>query len=207
MKDYPSIPKILEEFIGRECISFKKYDGTQIRCEWHKKRGWYKWSTRGHLFDKTDKNFGCAIDLFNQSELIEKVIRDNYPKTENAVAFMEFLGPNSFAGLHDPGVLQVAHNDPKELILFDINIHKRGLVSPADFVSKFGHLRSAEVIYQGKLTEDFIKDIREKKYPVDEGVVTKGGTGHKIWMCKIKTWDYLKRIQKFFGSSYGNFWE
>lgn len=207
MKDYPSIPKVLNDYANLDCIAFRKYDGSQIRCEWHKKHGWHKWATRGHLFDTTDKTFGCCIDLFTQAELLEKAIRDNYPKAESAVVFMEFLGPNSFAGLHDPGVLQVDSNDPKELVLFDLNIHKRGFVSPLDFVSKFGHLRSAEVIYQGRLTEDFIKDVREKKYPIDEGVVCKGGEGHKIWMCKIKSWDYLKRIQKFFGSSYGKYWE
>lgn len=211
MKEYPSIPKVLKEFIGRECIGFKKYDGSCIRAEWHKKHGWCKWATRGHLFDKTDKTFGCAIDVFTQAESLEKAIRDNYPKAESAVVFMEFLGPNSFAGLHDPGVLQVKHNDPKELILFDVNIHKRGFVSPLDFVSQFNHIRSSEVIYQGKLTEDFIKDVRESKYPVHEGVVCKGilnpNSSHTLWRCKIKTWEYLKKIQKFFGSSYGQYWE
>lgn len=212
MKKYPSIPKVLDKFIGKDCIGFKKYDGSCIASEWHKNQGWYKWATRGHLFDKTDKTFGCAVDIFaSQAELLEKAIRDNYPKAESAIVFMEFLGPNSFAGLHDPGILQVENNNPKELILFDVNIHKRGFVSPLDFVSKFGHIRSAEVVYQGKLTEDFIKDVKEGKYPVDEGVVCKGminpNNSHSLWMCKIKTWDYLAKIQKIFGTGYKNYWE
>lgn len=209
MKDYPSMPKALDEFLGRDCIAFKKEDGTQIRCEWKKKRGWYKFATRGYLFDKTDKNFGDAVPTFEKTlaTKLEQAIRDNYPKAESAIVYMEYLGPYSFAGLHDPGILQVANNDPKELVLFDVNIHKRGFVSPLDFVSQFGHIRSAEVVYQGRLTEDFIKDVREKKYPIDEGVVCKGGRGHNIWRCKIKTWDYLKKIQKFFGTSWGKYWE
>jgi hypothetical protein len=208
MKDYGSIPKVLKDYINLDCIAFRKYDGSQIRCEWHKKKGWHKWATRGHLFDKTDVTFGCAIDAFSsQADLVAKAIVDNYPKVESAVAFMEFVGPHSFAGIHDPAVLKVEHNDPKELVLFDVNIHKRGLVSPENFVKHFGHTRSAEVLYQGKLTDDFIKDVREGKFPVDEGVVCKGGEGHKIWLCKIKTWEYLKQIQKFFGSSYGQYWE
>lgn len=209
MKEYPSIPKVLNDYINHECVAFRKYDGSNLRAEWQRKRGWYKWATRGYLFDETDKNFGDSIGIFHKThaELLTKAIRDNYPKADSAIVYMEYLGPHSFAGLHDPGVLQVPSNDPKELVLFDVNIHKRGFVSPLEFVSKFGCTRSAEVVYQGRLTEDFIKEVREGKYPVDEGVVCKGGEGHKLWMCKIKTWDYLKRIQKFFGTSWGKYWE
>jgi len=206
MKDYPSIPKVLNDYLNLDCIAFYKYDGSQIRVEWTKKKGWHQFATRGRLFDKTDKNFGIAVDIFHQThaETLTKAIKDNYPKAEEAIVFMEFVGPHSFAGLHDSGVLNVENNDPKKLVLFDVNIHKRGIISPKDFISKFN---GAEVVYQGKLTEDFIKKVREKQFPIDEGVVCKGGEGHKIWMCKIKTWDYLKKIQKFFGSSYGQYWE
>jgi hypothetical protein len=210
MKDYPSIPKVLEKFIGLDCIAFKKYDGSQIRVEWSPKKGWHKYATRGHLLDKTDKNFGSAIEIFERThaEPMTKIIRDNYPKAEGVVAFLEFLGPHSFAGIHDPGVLKVESNDPKELVLFDVNIHKKGILDPNAFISKFSCVRSAEVVYCGTLDEDFVKKVREIMPPyLDEGVVCKGGSGHDLWQCKIKTWDYLKKIQKFFGSSYGNYWE
>ena len=213
MKEYPSIPKVLKGYIDQDCLAFRKYDGSQIRIFWHNKNGWSKWATRGHLFDKTDKNFGDSVSIFDKThaEALTKAIKDNYPKAESAIAFMEYVGPHSFAGIHDPGILKVSSNDPKELVLFDVNIHKRGFVSPVDFVSQFGHIRSAEVIYRGKLTEDFIKDVREGKYPVNEGVVCKGmikpNNLHSRWQCKIKTWDYLKKIQKFFGSSWGSHWE
>jgi hypothetical protein len=209
VKDYPSISKVLKDHIDSDCIAFQKYDGSQIRVEWSKKKGWHKFATRGQLFDKSEKTFGCAVDIFNntQAEALSKVIQDKYPKATEVLAFLEFVGPHSFAGLHDPGILKVDHNDPKELVLFDINIHKKGIVSPAEFVQNFSHLRSAEVLYEGRLTEDFIKDVRESVYEGEEGVVCKGGEGHKIWMAKIKNWAYLKKIQKFFGSSYGKYWE
>lgn len=208
MKDYPSIPKVLNEFLNRDCIAFKKYDGTQIRVEWTHKKSWHKFATRGQLFDKSSKHFGCAIDIFNNTHAmsLETIIKNKYPKASEVVAFLEFIGPFSFAGMHEPGILQVSHNEPKELILFDINIHKKGLVNPEEFVKNFFY-SSAEVLYQGKLTEEFIKDVREGKYGEGEGVVVKGGCGHKIWQCKIKTWAYLKKIQQFFGTSYGNYWE
>lgn len=207
MKDYRSIPKVLDEHLNNPCIAFFKEDGSQIRVEWSKKKGWHKFATRGQLFDKSEKTFGCAVDIFHntQAENLSKILAEKYPKATEALAFLEFVGPHSFAGIHEPAILKVESNSPIELVLFDINIYKKGLVSPAEFVQNFPN--SAEVLYKGKLTEEFVKDVREGKYPVKEGVVVKGGEGHKIWMCKIKTWEYLKKIQKFFGSSYGQYWE
>jgi hypothetical protein len=213
MKDYPSIPKVLNEHINSDCIAFRKYDGSQIRVEWTKKKGWHKFATRGQLFDASEKTFGCAVDIFRNMFVgnLTQVIVGEYPKATEVLAFLEFFGPRSFAGMHEP-------DDPKELVLFDINIHKKGILSPVEFVQNFSHLRSAEIVYEGKLTEGFIKDVRDGAVPsesadrphphmLDEGVVVKGGTGHKIWMAKIKTWEYLKKIQKFFGSTYGRYWE
>lgn len=213
MRQYPSIPKALSEFLNSDCISFRKYDGSQIRVGWSNKKGWHKFATRGQLFDQTDKNFGSAVEIFHRThgEPLEKAIVDNFRKVTEAVAFLEFIGPHSFAGLHDPGILNVENNDPKELVLFDVNVHQKGILSPQDFVKFFSHTRSAEVLYKGPLTEDFIKDVRESKYPVDEGVVCKGlkkpGNPHSLWLCKIKTWAYLKKIQAYFGTSFGNYWE
>lgn len=212
MKDYPSIPKVLNEHINSDCIAFRKYDGSQIRVEWSKKKGWHKFATRGQLFDKSEKTFGCAVDLFHNTfaDKLTPVIVGEYPKATEALAFLEFLGPRSFAGMHEP-------DDLKELILFDINIHKKGILGPSEFIENFTHMPSAEIVYEGNLTEEFIKDVRagsipsewsdEPPYVLDEGVVVKWGEGHKLGMAKIKTWEYLKKIQKHFGSSYGKFWE
>ncbi len=213
MKDYPSIPKILNEFIGKECVGFRKLDGSQVRTEWSRKRGWHKWATRGgNLFSESDPNFGSAIKAFeiSHAEKMEKAIVDNYPKCESAIAFLEFLGPHSFAGIHDPGILGVETNDPKKVVLFDVNIHKKGIIGPKEFVERFGHLQVAEPIYFGKLDDKFIQSIRDN-LELDEGVVCKGmdnpNSIHTLWRCKIKTWAYLKKIQKFFGTSYGKYWE
>ena len=208
MKEYPKIPAYTK-FLGQPCIAFYKYDGSNLRVEYSNKRGWYKWGTRKRLFDKCDIDYGCAIDIFNNkyADNIEKILHDNFQKFENAIVFMEFLGPHSFAGLHEPKILGVEHNDPKDLIIFDVNVHKKGFVSPADFIKLFGNLHIPKVIYDGILDEDFVKKVREKQVPVEEGVVCKSGVGHDIQMCKIKTWDYLKKIQKFFGTSWGIYWE
>jgi len=201
---------------GEHCIGFDKLDGSNLRFEFSHKRGWYKFGTRNRMFDQGDKEFGQAIDLFmnKYGEPLAKIMSDKFVKVESAIAYAEFLGPVSFGGLHDPVYLnQIGHlpsivsNDPKDVVLFDFNLHKRGFLSPVEFVKLFSHLHIPSVIYEGKLTQDFVHAVRNNEYPVFEGVVAKGGEGHKIWMHKIKTNNYLERIRKVFGTGWQEHWE
>jgi len=179
------------------CIAFHKYDGSNLRFEWTKKQGWWKFGTRHRLFDHTDTEFGEAIQTFQQtlSEGILEVLWDNkqYRGVTKAIVYCEFVGSNSFAGLHD-------FTEPHELVLFDVNVHKKGFVLPKDFVDHFGHLRTAEVVYQGNFNDQFIQDVIQGKYPVGEGVVAKGvkpGKGvHGLWMAKVKTRAWFERIKE-----------
>ena len=57
--------------------------------------------------------------------------------------FAEFVGPNSFAGLHKA-------SDPKELRLFDVKAEPFGIIGPWQFVADFGRLPIARVVYEGK---------------------------------------------------------
>ena len=127
------------------------------------------------------------------------------------VAFYKYDGSNlTFAGKHDPEFLGVESNDPKELVLFDVNIHKRGFISPKDFVELFGLMPIAEVIYQGVFSPDFIDAVRNGEYPVKEGIIAKGGSGHGIWMRKVKTLEYLEQLKTRFpdiGKRWEDFWE
>jgi hypothetical protein len=56
----------------------------------------------------------------------------------------------------------------------------------------------AEVVYQGPLSLEFIDAVRNNEFPVKEGVVAKGGTGHDLWMRKIKTLQYLEELKTRF---------
>lgn len=203
MKSYPSIPYATPEDFGFECTAFYKYDGSNLRFEYSKKRGWWKFGTRNRLFDKTDPDFGSAIDLFlnNHAEGVEKVLKDNkeYKNSDAVIVFAEFFGAKSFSGQH-------VADDPKELVIFDINIHKKGLVSPRDFVNNFGHLKIAETVYRGPLTQDFLDAIWRGEYPVVEGVIIKWGSGHKLSMRKMKTEAYKKRLIEFFGMEWERYW-
>lgn len=201
MKAYPSI-RGSRKHIGQPCVAFYKYDGSNLRFEWSKKRGWHKYGTRRRLFDEADTMYGPAITTFKETlaEDIEKVACDEY-KNENVIAFTEFFGSKSFAGQHDL-------TETKKLALFDINIHKKGLISPMEFVKNFCHLEhAAKVIYEGNLNQTFVDDVRNGKYDLNEGVVAKGGTGHKMWMCKIKTHAYLERLKEVFADGWKQYWE
>lgn len=204
MKQFPSIPHV-KGYHGQPCTAFYKYDGSNLRFEWSKKRGWYKFGTRTRLFDHTDPVFGSAIEIFKNTygSDLEKVFKAEklFQNADQVMVFCEFFGPKSFAGQHDPA-------DPKELVLFDVNIHKKGFLDPTQFMDTFSHLKIAEMVYRGPLTEEFEQQVRSGVIPnLNEGVVCKGGSGHKLWMCKIKTDAYREKLKKQFADQWEKYWE
>ena len=115
------------------------------------------------------------------------------------IAFTEYLGPNSFAGKHKT-------DDPKQLVLFDIQIAE-GFLAPDLFVDDFAGLPIARVVYRGKLTGKFTTDVREGRFDVAEGVVCKGGETGSTWMVKIKTNSYMEQLKELFANDWENYWE
>lgn len=197
MKEYPKIFGVDERFLGRSCIAQVKYDGSNLRFEYSRKQNkWYKFGTRRHLFAENDPEYGTSVPLFlsKYGEQMAKIFCDRW-KADYMTVFAEFFGPNSFAGWHHP-------DDSKQIVAFDVCIHKKGFLSPIEFLKYFGHLPVAEVVHQGLLTKDLIQEIKESTSLV-EGVICKGGEGHKLWMCKIKTLKYLHRLKE----KYGDKWE
>ena len=134
MKEYWHIPSS-SKAPRLPCMAFYKYDGSNCRFEYKRKRGWYKFGTRTQLINEQDPVFGVAIKVFHDTlaEGIERVLRDKYRERESAIVFAEFFGQRSFAGTHHP-------EDSKELVLFDVNPHKMGILGPREFVKNFGHL-------------------------------------------------------------------
>lgn len=213
MKEYPHI-KGSSKAPQLPCIAFCKYDGSNLRFEWTKKRGWYKFGTRTQMIDGTHPVFGEGIRIFlnKYGDQLAKVFVNSsaYRNRESAMAFCEFFGAKSFAGIHVP-------EDPKDVILFDINVHKIGILGPKEFLDNFSHLDIAEVVYTGNLNEElkrlictgeigFVsnKSIRNKVW---EGVVCKGGEGHKLWMAKIKTEKYKQALQELFHGEWQKYFE
>lgn len=218
MKEYLSIlgPDGAPEL---PCIAFRKYDGSNLRFAWRRGQGWWQFGTRRRLFDATDPEFGCAIELFRAkyADGVERVIRDDphFRGVWEVVCYCEFLGPNSFAGVHDPvhPVLKAAGatgNDPKEVVLFDVNVHRKGLLPPRRFLDTFGHMPVADVVYEGGFTPTFVRDVREGRFGVGEGVICKGLDGpppHGIWMRKVKTLAYLEDLKRRFAADWRAYWE
>lgn len=213
MKEYPKTYGFKHELVGRPCTAFYKYDGSNLRFEYSKKqKKWYKFGTRHHLFLENDPEYGEAVPVFfkKYADGLAKVFHDTkaWKNSDYMVAFGEYFGPHSFSGKHDPKLLNVESNSPKDVVVFDINIHRRGLLGPEEFLHHFKQLPVAEVVYEGKLTEEFFHDVRNGgKYNLNEGVMCKGGSGHELWICKIKTLDYLERLKSIFGEKWKEFWE
>jgi hypothetical protein len=211
---YPKIPGSRHAPDGR-CIAFEKYDGTNLHWEWDRDFGWHSVGTRRdefpliaggiELFVEKHAHLRQSVEVFaaTLADGIEKVFRDsaNYRELQAFKVFAEFLGPNSFAGLHKT-------DDVKELRLFDVQVDPHGMIGPHQFMTDFGHLHSARVVYQGKLTGAFAEDVRQGKYGVNEGVVCKGGvSGADVWMVKIKTYAYMERLKQAFADRWEDYWE
>lgn len=211
---YPKIPGSRNAPDGR-CVAFEKYDGTNMHWDWDRDFGWHAFGTRRDVFNLTDvgvaefaqrhAHLRQSVEVFwsTLADGLERVFREHSVYTEfpSLKAFTEYLGPNSFAGLHKA-------DDPKELRLFDILAEPFGMVGPSQFVADFGHLPIARVVYEGKLTGRFAENVRTGKYSVAEGVICKGGTGGaEVWMVKIKTYAYLERLKQAFADRWEEYWE
>ena len=202
MKSYDKIEYWNKGPFGEECVSFLKEDGSNMRFEWGHKRGFYKFGTRSVMIDKSDKQFGQGIDIFlnKYGDELDRIFRTKYKKVESFVVFGEFVGENSFAGQH-------VDTDVKDVVMFDINQYKRGIINPYEFIDNFGHLDIPKVIYQGKYTNELIHNVKVNKYNLSEGVIVKGENKTKkgseeVWMVKIKTNEWLKKVKEKFGDKY-----
>jgi len=199
MEQYPTILGSSKAPLGKPCIAFYKYDGSNLRWEWNPKKGWHKFGTRHQLFDSSNPLFGQAIPIFLNTmgdEIVERVKKIN-KKIHRITAFTEFFGPSSFAGKHEIDEL-------KELRLFDVYLFHQGMMLPKEFVKTFGDLPyTAQIVYQGNLNKQFIDDVRTGKYPVIEGVVAKGND----FSVKIKTNSYFQKLNEVYGTAYRQYWE
>lgn len=213
MKEYPSIDGPSS---GRHlpCYGFVKYDGSNMRFEWSKKRGWYKFGTRKEMIDINHPIFGEGIEVFlnKYGDELPKVFKNEktFRGVRNFIVYGEYFGSESFAGSHKP-------NDPKDLVLFDVNPITKGFLGPKEFLDMFGHLPVAEVVFQGNFGPALQESVRketidlESKYEIKsiipEGIICKGGRGHKLWRCKVKTERYKEALKVLYEADWEKYWE
>lgn len=199
---YPKIPENSNKFLGK-CIAFEKLDGTNMHWIRTPDVGWNLFGTRRTQFTLDDQ--GIAEFQKEHPELAEAPyifqrafvgIAGDPP--HKLTLFTEFLGENSFAGSHQP-------NDKKRLVLFDAMVNDK-LLTPKEFLDAFATFNPPEeyddefdlpaIIYSGKYNGQFADDVRKGKYPVKEGVVVKGIVDGEVFMTKVKTKAYIKRLEK-----------
>ena len=193
MKSYPSINYYGDNW-GLPIIAFDKLDGSNIRFEYSKKKGFYKFGTKNTLIDENTDIFGAAISLFKNKyeEDLKRAFRKNYRDILSFVCFAEFVGEKSEYGQHFPG-------DNYDIVLFDVNAYKKGFIKPREFVKNFGHLDIPRIIYDGALNKEFVEDVKENKFNLKEGVIGKGvlprGGSEQLYYCKIKTNQWLENLR------------
>lgn len=193
MKEYPSIPAKPDRDLL--IYAFDKIDGSNIRAEWSRKTGFYKFGSRTVLIDSSHDFLGEAPDLIRAK--YEAGLADSFKKQriDRAICFFEFFGPNSFAGQH------VAESH--DVILIDVNPYKKGIDPPSDFIRSYQHLGIPDCVYTGKANHDFELGIKEGLIPgvTFEGVVCKGvRKGRHLTMFKIKSQAWIDKLRAFCGS-------
>lgn len=188
MKDYPSIPRTFTAL--QSVYVFDKLDGSNLRCEWSKKQGWYKFGKRTGLLDHTNPLLLPAPQVFRETiaDDVEKVLRDQ--RVQSAVLFCEWWGPLSFAGNHEPG-------DAMRMTPIDVALDKKGILGPRDFLKLFGHLPIATYLGQFNWSYEFLERVKRNELPgvTFEGVVGKVGERHKLIMRKAKTQQWIDKVR------------
>jgi hypothetical protein len=203
MKEYPSVPQSIGTAFRElpNAYVFDKLDGSNLRFEWSKKKGWHKFGTRTRLFDQTDWQFGRAIPLFQKTlaEPLAKIFAKE--RWDQCIVFAESWGPSSFAGIHHAPVTN-APLDPDEALrldLIDVAPYKQGILGPAEFVKLFSDLPSAKLLGRFNWTRGFVERVwnGEIEGVTCEGVVGKTGHGktHDLVMAKAKTKVWIDKVK------------
>lgn len=113
-------------------------------------------------------------------------------RVERATLFMEFAGPNSFAGFHE--------KEKHSLTLFDVSLYKKGFMLPKEFMKSFENaVPTAELLYYGNPNSDFVKEVEEGTLDgmTFEGVVCKSQEliRNKQVRFKVKNKDWLNKLK------------
>ena len=140
--------------------------------------------------------FAHTVDIFEDkyAESLDKIFTYNklFRGVRKITVFGEYFGENSFAGLHSP-------QDEKDILIFDVFLERKGFLPPKDFIDTFSEVGIPKLVYQGYLTEEFIKQVRHNMFNLCEGVVCKGTDNKQQWMVKIKTIEWLNKVKEKYG--------
>jgi hypothetical protein len=213
MKHYDTFENIKYDgtLLGEEVWAFNKLDGQNFCAKFSpKQKSFTAFGSKTQSVDESSLQFGDTVRYFkeNMSDTLTDIILSNSKKggiftgVQEITVFCEWYGDNSFSGFHVDG-------DMMHLAVIDVNLYKKGYIEPKPYYkmfSGFDNIELPELIYQGKLTQEFIKSIQENDwtkdgclYPtVKEGVVVKRSTlmkGQHRPQAKIKTKWWLNELK------------
>lgn len=202
MKQYSHVD-YFGKHLGIQGFGFDKLDGNNLRFEYSKKRGFYKFGTKQMMIDENHEEYGKGVTLFlnKYSEGLNKIFRSkDYRDIQSFVCFAEFFGKKSKFGQHE-------QNDEFDIVLFDVDCYKKGFVKPKEFINDFGHLGIPKVVYQGNLNVQLQENVWRNNLPgyegkLNEGIVFKGVINKgfiPLYYCKLKTEAWLTELKNKYG--------
>lgn len=192
MKSYPSIGTAFDPSLVYHV--FDKRDGSNIRAEWSAKRGFYKFGCRTRLLGEDDLQLGASIGIIRRTFADALAARFARRRWDRAVAFFEYVGPQSFAGSHHDAP------DAMEAVLIDVAPHQRGLLPPGELIELAEGLPMPALLHHGRVDDAFVAAVRESRLPGMgfEGVVGKGPFSRREGgpvQFKLKTQAWLDRLR------------
>lgn len=193
MKQYHTISKDIIK--GEYSYLFDKLDGSNIRAEWSRKKGFHKFGSKTELIDKSHLLLGKAPELVlnKYNEDMSRILFKE--RVEKSLCFFEFHGSSSFAGNHN------LNDADLTVTLIDISIHPKGIIRPKDFLKLTENIDHAKLLYEGFLNQEIIDSIRAGTLPnmTFEGVIGKTNSGSPGLpnMFKIKNLNWLKKLKEF----------
>lgn len=196
MKQYPSIQ--VDGFdTSRPYYVFDKIDGSNIRAEWDRKKGFHKFGSRKVLLSESSAVALAKELILAQSSKLEKCLNDL--RIQQCTLFFEFFGDNSFAGVHEEG-----NEDNKRVYLLDVDVFKQGMLDPKEFLKTFsGRVLTPTLIHHGFVNQIFLRDVEERKISgmTYEGIVGKafGGRQKPLLMFKHKSSDWKAHVKNLYG--------
>jgi hypothetical protein len=198
MKTYPSIPRTFQAI--PECHIFDKLDGSNIRVEWSKKAGFYKFGRRTGLLDDSNPHLQevPAIFAMLEEDFARLALKQRW---QFCTFFFEFWGERSVAGLHYEG-------DPKRLTLIDAAPNKKGILPPKDFRKVFeGEVDTPKYLGRMNWNKQLVQRVRDGELEgvSFEGIVGKAGnTTHKLVRAKAKTQEWIDKVYEIHGHTQGD---
>lgn len=202
MKNYPSIP--FRGDLSLRYHVFDKLDGSNLRVEWSRKRGFHKFGSRTQLLTPDQAALWPALAAIQELDRLPAAL--DALKTERVVCFFEWFGPHSFAGRHRD------KPDQMRLALLDVAVYKKGLLAPDQVLALADRALTPMpgLLHAGRVDADFLAQVEVGTLPgmTFEGIVAKGpfmqSAGGPV-MFKHKSRAWLARLRAECGPDQARF--